>query len=373
MPLPSNVTYPTWLEINLSAVEDNVKTILKTTGVPLMAVVKGNAYGHGAVEVAKTALQAGASWLAVARLSEARILREAGIEAPILILGMVAVPEVDEAIQRDIVLPLTSFEAAQIFADRAAALGKNLKVHLKVDTGLGRMGVFADEVLLLARRALELGRMDLNGMFSHFAFADRDHHPMMYTQVERFRQALDSLHAAGIHPVWGHHSNSGAVMGFPDARFNMVRAAQAVLGLNPFSYTSRPASLRPALTAWKTRLVSCKVLPRGWGVGYGNEYVTPAEEVVGVVSTGFGDGIRRLPGIEVLIGGQRAPVIGATCMDQMMVRLPHAYPLDTEVVLVGKQGNEEITLEQFAARFNTVHVDVTTLVTGRVPRVYYRD
>jgi alanine racemase len=373
MALPNNPPYPTWLEINLSAVEDNVHTILKSTGVPLMTVVKGNAYGHGAVDVGKAALGAGATWLAVARVNEARILRQAGIRAPILVLGMVPAMEVDEAIQSDLTLPLTAFEAAEIFSQRAHALGKPLKVHLKVDTGLGRLGVLPDEALPLAQRALQLGGLELDGMFSHFAFADRDNHPMMRTQVERFRRALDSLHAEGIKPTWVHHANSGAVMGYPDARFNMVRAAQAVLGLNPFSYTSRPEVLRPALTAWKTRLVSCKVLPGGWGVGYGNEYVTPGEEVVGVASVGFGDGIRRLPGNELLIGGQRVPVIGATCMDQVMMRLPGKFPLDTEVVVVGRQGSEEITLEQFAARYNTVHVDVTTMVTARVQRVYYRD
>lgn len=374
MSVPQNVPYSTWLEINLSAVEENTRQIIRSTGVNLMTVVKGNAYGHGAVEVGKATLAAGASWLAVARVIEAITLRQAGIKAPILVLGMPPSMEVDQAIAEDITLPLAGFEALEIFSNRARAMGKTLKVHLKVDTGLGRLGVMPEEILPLARKAQEAGGIEINGLFSHFAFADADQHPMMATQTGRFKQALDSLNENGIYPAWVHHSNSGATLAYPDARFNTVRAAQAVLGLNPFVYRSRPEVIRPALTAWKARLVSCKTLPKGWGVGYGSTYVVSEEkELIGVAGAGFGDGIRRVKDIQVLIGGQKVPVLGSTCMDQIMLRLPRPYPLDTEIVLVGSQGQESIGIEELAACFGTVHVDVTTLITSRVPRVYYRD
>ena len=238
---------------------------------------------------------------------------------------------------------------------------------------MGRLGVLPDEILPLTQRALASGGIEVNGIFSHFAMADHDRDPLMKVQLENFQAALESLEAANLRPQWAHLSNSGASLTLPAARFDMVRGGESALGLNPFSYRALTEPLEPALTAWKARLVSCKTLPPGWGVGYGSEYVTGGEENIGVISAGFGDGIRRLPGNEVLIDGQRVPVVGATCMDVVMVSLPKCYPLDTEVVLLGTSGDETITLEDIALRYNTVHVDFLMGVTSRVPRVYYWD
>ncbi len=365
--------YSTWLEINLAAVERNTQYITRQTGVAFMGVLKANAYGHGAVEVGKAVLKGGASWLAVARVGEGMELRAAGISAPVLVLGMPSFAEVDAAIANSLTLPLPGFEAAELFSKRAKALGRPLQVHLKVDSGMGRLGVLPNEILPLARRAQELGDIDINGLFSHFAMADEDHAPLMDLQFKNFKTALSSLEEAGIHPKWVHLSNSAASLTFPEARFNMVRGAEVFLGMNPFSYRALVEPLEPALTAWKARLVSCKTLPPGWGVGYGKTYVTSGEEMIGIVSAGFGDGIRRVPGNEVLIDGQRVPVVGATCMDAVMVRLPKSYPLDSEVVLLGTSGNERITLEDIARRYNTVHVDFLMGFSPRVPRVYYWD
>ena len=363
--------HATWLEINLAAVERNVRYILENTGVPFMAVLKANAYGHGAVEVGKAALKAGAAWLSVARVNEGMALREAGISAPVLVLGMPTFGEVDMAIANTLTLPLPGFEAAEHFAQRAAALGRSLQVHIKVDTGMGRLGVLPDQVLALAQKALSLGGMELDGIFSHFAMADRDRDPLMGVQLKNFETALEALEGAGLRPRWAHLSNTGASLTLPAARFDMVRGGESALGLNPFSFRALTEPLEPALTAWKARLVSCKRLPPGWGVGYGSDYVTSGEEIVGVVSAGFGDGIRRLPGNEVLIDGTRVPVIGATCMDAVMVSLPKCYPINTEVVLLGTSGEETIGIMDIARRFKTVHVDFLMGITSRVPRVYY--
>ena len=275
--------YPTWLEINLAAVERNAKTIIETTGSDLMAVVKGNAYGHGSIEIGKAALAGGAKWLAVARVGEALELRQAGIEAPVLVLGLPPSYEVDAALQNNLTLPLPSFEAAEIFAKRAKELGKTLNVHLKVDTGMGRLGVLPEDVLPLARKALELGGIKLDGIFSHFAASDQDHSPMMNIQLQNFKKALQSLDEAGLRPQWVHIANTGASLAFPESHFNLVRGGQSIVGLNPFVYTSKPEILEPALTAWKARLISCKELPAGWGVGYGPEYVTNETELIGAV------------------------------------------------------------------------------------------
>jgi alanine racemase len=368
-----NPPHATWLEINLGAVERNVRNVMAATGTAFMSVLKANAYGHGAVEVGRAALKGGAAWLAVARVDEAVALRSAGIDAPVLVLGMIPYAQVDLAIRHDITLPLPNFEAIDVYSGRAKALGKSLNVHLKVDTGMGRLGVLQDEVLPLAKRALQAGGVQIDGLYSHFAMADRQHDPLMDVQIRCFKQALQSLEEAGIRPRWAHLCNTGGSLAFPEARFDLVRGGSSTVGLNPFEYRDLPEALEPALTAWKARLVSCKTLPPGWGVGYGSTYVTKGGELIGVVSAGFGDGIRRVPGNEVIIDGTRVPVVGAVCMDAVMVKLPKPYPLDSQVLLLGSQGDQTITVDDIAGRYNTVHVDFLMGLTPRVPRLYYWD
>jgi alanine racemase len=365
--------YPTWVEVNLSAVENNVKRTIEHVGVPLMAVVKDNAYGHGSVEVGKAALAAGATYLSVARFCEAMVLRHAGIQAPILSLGMVTPAEVDEAIANHVTVNLHSFEVAEMFAQRGRVAGKSVSVHLKVDTGMGRLGVQVNEIVKLARFALEKGNIQVDGMFSHFANADMVNDSLTPKQVIRFQQAVDALREEGICPPWLHLSNTAGTLVHPDARFTMVRAGSAVVGIWPFNYDlPYPEFLRPALT-WKARLASCKMLPAGWAVGYGQLYTLSKNELIGVVPVGYGDGFRRTPGNEVLIGEQRVPVRGRVCMDQTMIHLPKEFPLGEEVVILGKQGDERIRLEDLALRYNTAQVDVSTMINFRVPRVYVRD
>ncbi|MDR3575399.1 MAG: alanine racemase [Anaerolineaceae bacterium] len=365
--------YPTWVEINLSAVESNVKRTIERAGVPLMAVVKDNAYGHGSVEVAKVAVAAGVTYLSVSRFSETRILRQAGIQVPILSLGMVTPAEVDEAIVSNVIVNLHSFEVAEMFAQRARAIGKPVTVHLKVDTGMGRLGVQVNEIVALARYALAQGNIQIDGMFSHFANADLVEDSLTPIQVIRFQQAVDALHEDGIYPRWLHLSNTAGTLVHPEARFTMTRAGSAVVGIWPFNYDlPYPEYLRPALT-WKARLASCKILPAGWAIGYGQIYPLTQDELIGVIPVGYGDGFRRTAGNEVIIGGQKVPVRGRLCMDQTMIHLPKKYPFGEEVVLIGKQGDARIRLEDLALRYDTSQVDVSTGINIRVPRIYVRD
>jgi len=338
-----------------------------------MAVLKGNAYGHGAVEIGRAALKGGAAWLAVARVDEAMALRCAEITAPVLVLGTPPYAQVDTAIANTITLPLANFEAAEVYSQRAKALGRPIQVHLKVDTGMGRLGVLPHEILPLAQKARELGGIDITGIFSHFANAGDENDPLTDVQIRNFQTALSALETAGLRPRWAHLSNTPALLSLPEARFDMVRGAEAHLGLNPFSFRELTEPLMPALTAWKARLISCKMLPACWSIGYGSAYTLQTDEMIGVISAGFGDGIRRVPHNEVLIEGLRVPVVGATCMDAVMVKLPRAFPLDSVVTLLGTSGTETITLEDIANRYHTVHVDVLSGITARVPRVYYRD
>jgi alanine racemase len=360
--------FPTWIEIDCGAVAENCARIIQDTGTPLMAVVKGDAYGYGAVEVSRAALSGGASWLGVARFGEARALRAAGIQAPILVLGMATEAEVDEAIASQVTLTLHSLETLQLFAARAGACQRPIRVHLKVDTGLGRLGVMAEDVVPLARQALGTGGILIDGMFSHLAAAE-EQHPLNEIQQQRFAQAVNAMQEAGLRPTWIHLANSAAAFYIPQTRFNLVRSGNVVLGLRIRIDRPLPGGYRPALT-WKAQLASCRLLPPGWGVGYGMTYVTGGEETIGVIPVGYGDGLRRVPGNQVLIGGKKVAVVGRLSLDQMMVRLPEAYPLGEEVVILGEQGSASIQVHDLAALYQISQVDLTTLIHARVPRIY---
>jgi alanine racemase len=362
-------SYPNWLEIDLSAVTQNTREVLHQTGVPLMAVVKANAYGMGAVPVSRAMLAGGAEYLAVARGCEAMALRQAGIETPILLFGLPVDDELDELMAAGVTLTLTGFEAVELYTRRAAALGMHPRVHLKVDTGMGRFGVLAEEVMLLARRALQNG-LELEGIYTHFAMIDSDPHAALNVlQLERFHLALAALASAGITPRWVHVANSAAALGHPETRFNMVRAGSAMLGIRPFYYAPFPRYLRRVLT-WKTRLISCRTLPPGWGVSYGQAYHTTGEESIGVIATGYADGFRRSPHNEVLVNGRFVPVVGRVCADNCMLRLPQPLLLGSEVVLIGQQDGQAIQIEDLADRWNTAQADVVSAIAPRVERVY---
>jgi alanine racemase len=363
----------TWIEINLSAVEQNVKAVRAAAGVPVMAVVKANGYGHGAVEVARAALAAGASWLAVSCAEEALVLRAAGISVPILVLGMVTAQEADEAIAAGLSLTVYCRESAELYSQRASALGRSVNVQLKVDSGMGRLGTLpGDQSLSLARTITAMPSVHLEGVFTHLACADEQDPAPTLAQLEKFNGVLQALGEAGIRPAWIHAANSAAALAFPQARFNIVRAGVAIYGVHPSPHVTLPASFRPALS-WKARLVSCKVLPPGWGVSYGMEYHTAGEETVGVIPVGYADGWRRNRPNIVLLGGRRTPVIGRVCMDQCMISLPRDASLGTEVVLIGKQNGEEIRVEEVAGRWGTINYEVITGISARMPRVYVRD
>lgn len=362
------MSHPTWLEIDRSAVTDNCKHIIQDTGAALMAIVKADAYGHGAVEVGKAALKGGASWLGVARYNEARILRQNGIRAPILVLGMVTAEEVDEAITDDVTLTLHSPETLELFSARFNPDRKPVSVHLKVDSGMGRLGVFAEDILPLARQAQGTGIIHIDGIYSHLAAAE-DENPLNEIQLQRFDQAVQSLESAGMRPRWVHVANSAAAFYLPHSRHDMVRVGNVVLGLRIRLDKPLPAYYRPALT-WKARLAVSRLLPAGWNVGYGTDYTTTHDEVIGVVPAGFGDGLRRVPGNQVIIGGVKCPVVGRLCLDQMMIRLPHPYRMGEEVVIIGGQGASSQWVHDLAQLYKISQVDLTSLIHSRVPRIY---
>jgi alanine racemase len=361
-------THPAWIEINLSAITNNCVHIIRDTSTPLMAIVKGDAYGHGAVEVSRAAIKGGASWLGVARFGEARVLRQSGIRAPILVMGMVTPDEVDEAIANNVTLTLHSLETLQLFSTRARAAHQDVLAHLKVDTGMGRLGVFAEEVVSFTRKAQAEGRIHIDGMYSHLAAAE-DQNPFNEIQCQRFDLAVRAMKEFGLRPRWVHLANSAAAFYQPQSRYDLVRVGNVILGLRIRIDQALPDSYRPVLT-WKAQLASCRLLPTGWNVGYGASYITPHKEHIGVIPAGYGDGLRRLPGNQIIIDGIKCSVVGRMCLDQLMVRLPRSYPMGEEVVIIGQQGDSSIWVHDLAALYQTSQVDITTLIHWRVPRIY---
>ena len=364
--------YTSWIEIDLGAIENNIKQLMSIAKRPVMSVVKANAYGHGLVEVAKRTVATGASWCGVARLDEGLKLREGGITCPILVLGYTHPSAIPEAIAKGISVALYDVETAKAYAAQAQAVGSELKVHVKFDTGMGRIGVFAEEGVEFVRFLKTLKGLDVEGVFTHFARSDEPALETTQGQLRRFNAAISGLEAAGLRPRLVHASNSAATLYFPEAKFDMVRPGIAQYGLHPSADAPLPDSFRPALS-WKVRLGCMKVFPAGAGIGYTHRYVTQKQEKIGVLTIGYADGFRRLLNKNfVLINGVKAPIVGGVCMDQCMVQLdqvpdPH---VGDEVVLIGKQGNLTITAEDIAESWGTISHEVVTLLAPRLPRFY---
>lgn len=363
--------HSTWLTVNLGAIQDNVRYFLEHTQVQVMAVVKANAYGHGAVPVARAALEAGASWCAVARVEEALELRRAGVDCHILVLGYT--PEARYEVMIDQQVSMTVWDSQQVenISKAATALNREAKLQLKVDTGMNRLGISPEEGVQLLLETAGLPDVQFEGLFTHFARADEADPAPGDAQEKLFVEFLDRLKQAGLSIPLVHAANSAASLTRPSMFLNCVRVGIAMYGLHPSSVCPLPEEVRPALE-WKSILSQVKRLPAGRGVSYGHEYVTSIEERIGTVPVGYADGFRRVRGNEVLVRGKKVPVVGRVTMDQVMVQLdavPEAVEGD-EVVILGRQGQERISAEEIAARWGTINYEVTSGIAHRVARVY---
>ncbi len=363
--------YATWVEIDLQALSSNVRWIAQTTQKSVMAIVKANAYGHGSVQAARAALKGGATWLGVARLEEALDLRAADIQAPLLIMGYVPVARMADAIRQQI--SLTVWESAQVqaAASQASLTGDHARVHLKVDTGMSRLGVQIEHAATMAQIISSTPGVILEGIFTHFARADEHEQQPTDQQEKQFFALLDSLHSQSIQPAWIHAYNSAASLWRSSNRVNLVRPGISIYGLHPSNECLLPPAFRPVLS-WKAVLSQVKTLPPGRGVSYGHEYITHANELIGTIPVGYADGLRRNKPNEVLVGGKRVPIVARVCMDQVMVQLDavqNAHAGD-EVVIIGSQGDQSITAEEVGARWGTINYDVVCGISARVVRVY---
>jgi len=363
----------TWVEVNRAALQNNVRQMKTLTHTRVMAVVKADAYGHGAGEVARAVAQAGADWLGVARCDEGLRLRGNGLHLPILVLGYTPPVNLHEAALARLSITLCDLETAHACAQIGQALGRPISVQIKVDTGMGRLGVLPNAALEFVSAVSQLAGLTVEGLFTHFAGSDLADLTSAQAQLKQFEAIVATLTARGQRPPVIHAANSAAAFALPAARYDLVRMGIALYGLHPSDEVPCPPSFIPALT-WKARVAQVKTLPAGHGVSYGAEYRTTQPERVAVIPVGYGDGFRRVPKNvnEVLLHGQRAKVLGRVCMDQIIVgvnHLPAVAPGD-EVVLVGKQGEAEISAEAVARRWGTINYDVVTGIMARVERRY---
>ena len=364
----------TWAEIDLSAIKWNVKKTIERLdeNIDLFAIVKANAYGHGALPIANAALEAGATRLAVAFLDEGLALRKAGITAPILVLGASRPDIAPIAAKHDIALtvfsPLWLEEAAKLLTDEYI-----LSIHLKCDTGMGRLGVkTADELAELIEITEKQTTIYVEGIFTHFATADETNTDYFHAQLQKFRSLLDTLDTL---PPIVHCANSAAALRFGEATFNAVRLGIPMYGLSPSEEMKPllPFALRSAFTL-QTKITHVKHIAKGEMISYGRTYEAQEAEWIATLPIGYADGwIRMLGGQEVLVEGERAQIIGRICMDQCMVKLSRELPVGTDVTLIGCQGDDEITIDEIATKLQTINYEIPCLISSRVPRIYKED
>jgi alanine racemase len=368
--MPSTAGYATWAEVDLGALRANLRQFARRQAA-VMAVVKANAYGHGAVPAARAALEAGALWCGVARMDEALELRRAGLGGPILILGAVPPTMYGAAIAEGI--SLTVWTGEQVAAAQAAALqaGRTARLHLKLDSGMRRLGATPAETLRVARQAHDSQGVELEGVFSHLACAAETDPAASQAQHAVFQQVVADLSMVGLRPTWCHLANTAGALRWPEMDHDLVRIGLGLYGMQPTDGMDLGHGLHPVL-AWKARVSQVKTVAAGEGIGYGHDYRARGEETIATLSVGYGDGFRRWPGAQVLIDGRPAEVVGRVSMDQITVRLAQGVrcrPGD-DAVLIGRQAQAEIRAEALAAVWGTINYEVTCGISARVPRVY---
>ncbi|MCY7834713.1 alanine racemase [Bacillus haynesii] len=362
----------TWAEIDLTALKENVRNMKRHIGehVHLMAVVKANAYGHGDAQVAKAALAEGASILAVALLDEALSLRAQGIEEPILVLG--AVPPEYASIAAEKRIIVTGYSVGWL-KDVLGFLGETeapLEYHLKIDTGMGRLGCKTEEEIKEMMEMTESSdKVNCTGVFTHFATADEKDTDYFDMQLDRFKELISPL---TLDRLMVHSSNSAAGLRFREQLFNAVRFGIGMYGLAPSTEIKDelPFRLREVFSL-HTELTHVKKIKKGESVSYGATYTAKRDEWIGTVPVGYADGwLRRLAGTEVLIDGKRQKIAGRICMDQFMISLAEEYPVGTKVTLIGKQKDEWISVDEIAQNLQTINYEITCMISSRVPRMF---
>lgn len=380
-----------WAEIDLKAIAHNIRELRRITNpkARFMAVVKANAYGHGIIEVAKQSLENGTEVLGVANIEEGSQIRKAGIKAPVLILSYAPPEQSKKLIEFNLTQTVYSYETAKLLSEAASAYGKKIKVHIKVDTGMGRLGLLPNQLGLSkynkeitdssvseVESIFRLPMLEIEGIFTHFATADKSNRSYANNQFEIFMDFLSQLRINGLETPVTHAANSAAIINMPETHLDMVRAGISIYGL----YTSKEVDrsiikLKPAMEL-KTKIIHLKKVPAGFKVSYGITYETERPTTIATVRIGYADGLNRLLSSKgrMLVCGQSAPIVGRICMDLTMLdvgEIPEVA-MEEEVVIFGKQGNSSITVDEIASTINTINYEVVSTIMERVPRIYLR-
>lgn len=361
-----------YAQINLDALKHNFTQIRRhiNPNSKLCAVVKANAYGHGAIEVSKVAVACGADVLAVATVEEGLELRRAGFNVPILILGLIPHEAAEAVVANDLTQAVADLELAEKISAAAVRLCKVAKVHLKIETGMGRIGIAPDKAAALAAQINRLPNVELEGMFSHFADADSFDRTFTNHQIAVFKETAQKIRSAGVNIKICHLAESAAVLDIPEAHFDMVRSGIINYGLYPSEDVRRTIELKPAMKL-VTRIVYLKKISAGVSIGYGREFVAERDSLIATLPLGYADGyIRAYKGFHVDISGKGlAPIAGRVCMDQTMIDVT-----DVDGVKVGDEvvlfGSEAVTVDDAARHLQTINYEITCLVSARVPRLF---
>ena len=389
-------------EIDLNAFKHNlgrIRSLLKPQ-VKIMAVVKADGYGHGAVPCARAALEAGADWLGVAILEEGVELRNSGIDSPILVMGSIFPDDGKDLVHYDLSTSVSGFALAQALSRQAEKQGKTVGVHIKIDTGMGRLGMRPEDLPNFVEQAQELKNLRMEGIFTHLSSADEADPEFTLGQLSRLSQAVDSMKSKGIELSMVHAANSSAILNFPDSHLDMARpgivlygtlglggkysnpnqtASPGVSNLSPrrvVPSVSKLALRQEPVMRWKSKILQINKLPKGTPVSYNRKFTTGRESLIATLPVGYGDGLNRAlsNNMDVLVRGQRAPQVGTICMDLCLIDVTDikGVQCEDEVVLFGQQENETITVDEMSERCGTISYEILCNVGKRVPRVYLR-
>lgn len=363
---------PTHAVVNLSAIDRNVQFIKTLTGqAQIMAIVKANAYGHGILEITRQVLASGVDAIGVGFLEEGIFLRQNDVDAPVLVLGGILGYQVKKFIQYDLEMTVSSLELAAHINEQSGK--RKARVHLKIDTGMERIGVSHRFAVEFVRRVALMKNIEIMGIYSHFSSADED---LEFTrlQFERFMDVCEKVRQLGIEIPYRHIANSAALVNFPESRLDLVRPGLMIYGIPPSPDQMQTLPLEPAMIL-ASKVVFIKRVPANTAISYNKKYYTQKDSNVVTIPIGYGDGYSRLltnTG-EVLIQGKRYPIIGAVCMDQLMVNLgDDTAEFGDEVILIGSMGNETITAWDIALKIGTIPYEVTCMINARVPRLFVR-
>jgi len=373
-----------WAEIDLGAIEHNCREVKKliSSRTGFMAVVKANGYGHGVTEVAKIVLKNGATHLAVARLEEGIFLRENGIFAPILVFGYVPFSQLKFALEYNLILTIYHLKQAEDFSNYAISNDKKISCHLKVDTGMGRLGFVLSDESLKSRAieeifyVLKLSGLKIEGIYTHFACADEEDLSYSYLQLNRFKGLIKKLKNAGISEINFHAANSAATIQLPMSHFDMVRPGIMLYGLYPSEHIRKieKVNLSPAMSL-KAKIAQIKEVKKGFKISYGSTFVTSGPARLATIAVGYADGYPRILSSKgyILIKGKKAPILGRVCMDQIVVDVTGVDArMGDEVLIFGRDTYGELKVDEVAKLAQTINYEIVSSITSRVPRVYIK-